>query len=383
MLRKSLKIAAWAGAGVVAVLALAIGGLALALWDGPVDASFIAPRLERALAPADGSMRISSKSTKIAWEGWSKGIRVQITDVAANRKDGTELARFPKLSVQLRLPSLLGGDVSVTRIALHNPEIRLERDANGRLVLGLARRTRGGTEKIESRFFKALSNRPNSDGTVSALESIEIVDGTLTISDPSLDRSWTTRNFNAEFDRDAKGISGKLSFDLAINERLVHFSAQAAYARDTRETELKLRFKDLDPALFASARGAMAALAWVTVPLSGAGNLLITGDGQIRRAALDFRGGKGVIDIPGIYAKPLPVKSVRLKGELTADGRILRIDTFGADLGVATITAKGTFKGRARDFDFDGQISVGRFPASGLRVLWPDAIESSTKKWIT
>jgi hypothetical protein len=98
-------------------------------------------------------MRITSRSTKIGWEGWSKGIRVQVTGVAARRRDGVELARFPKLSVQLRIPSLLGGDVSVTRIALHNPEIRLVRDPTGRLVLGLARRT-PGSDPIGPRFIK-------------------------------------------------------------------------------------------------------------------------------------------------------------------------------------------------------------------------------------
>ncbi len=382
MLRKSLKIAAWAGAGIVAVLALAVAALAVALWTGPIDASFLSPRIEAALVPADGAFRIHSKATRIAWEGWSKGIRVQVTDVAAVRRDGTALARFPRLSVQLRIGSLLGGRFSVTRIELYKPHIRLERGPNGRLALGLARRD-AGADPIGPRFFKALANRPSGKGTIGALQAIEIVDGTLTITDPTLGRSWETSNLNAQLDRDTKGISGTLSFDLAINQKLVHFAARASYDRSTRESQLRLRFKGLDPALFASARGAMAALTWVNVPLSGVGTLDITGDGRVRHASLNFTGAAGVINMPGIYKHPLPVKMVKLVGELTGDGRILTINTFHADLGIAKLTAKGVFKGSARDFGFAGDVAVSRFPATGLRRLWPDGFESKTKRWVT
>lgn len=382
MLRKSLKVAAWAGGGIVVALGLAVGALALALWHGPIDASFLAPRIDQALAPADGSFRIRSRATRIAWEGWSRGLRVQVADVTAVRRDGTELARFPLLSVQLGIPSLIAGRFSVTRIALHKPHIRLVRDATGRLTLGLDRH-RPGADPIGPRFFRALANRPGTEGTVGALQSIEIVSGTLTISDPSLKRSWTTRNLNAQFDRDLAGISGNLSFDLTISGRLVHFAARAAYTRVNQETRLKLRFKGLDPALFASARGAMAALTWVTVPLSGAGTLKITGDGRVRRAKLDFTGAAGVIKIPGVYNKPLPVRAIKLKGALSHDGRVLRIDTFDADLGIAKLTAKGVFKGSAHDFSFAGNVAVGRFPATGLRRLWPDGVQRRAKRWVT
>lgn len=386
MLRAGRHIAKWArrivgGVALLAVVAVAV--LAIRLAHGPIAVDRFKPDIEAALQPADGSFRVAVGGAEIAWEGWSDGLRIRATALRFERPDSTVLATVPAVSMRVGVGALMRGEVALKEMKLTKPALRLIRTADGRIELGLKQVERSTTPMLPS-LLKALArDRRDSAGPFGELETVSIVDGDLVVDDANLGREWQATGVNGEFRRDGEGITASIEFDLAVEGRTVHFASRAIHRRADGSIRIGLMFKDLAPKLFASARGALRALAWFDTPFGGAIELDARDTGHILGARFDLRGTRGSLTIPGYYDKPLEIVDFVLTGGLSDNGRRLDIGKFEIRTAGPKLSTSGVFIGDEVDWNYKGKFTLSAVPAADIAKYWPVGLKPGARDWVT
>lgn len=387
MLKAGRNIAKWGRRilGAVVVLAIvAVAVLAIRLSHGPIAIDRFRPEIESALQPGDGSYRVALSHAEIAWEGWQDGLRIRATRLRFERPDGTVLATVPSVSLRVAVGALMRGEVALKELKLLRPELRLVRTADGRIEMGLKQTQKSAAPMLPSLLRALARDRGNSlSGPMGELESVAIVDGELIVDDANLGREWTAMRVNGSLTRDADGIVAAIGFELAVDGRTVHLASKAVHRRADGTIRIGVQFKDLSPKLFASARGAMRALAWFDTPFGGAIEFDARDTGRIEGARFDLRGTRGSLTIPGYYDTPLEIADFVLTGGLTDNGRRLDIKKFEISTAGPKLSTSGVFVGDEQEWSYSGSFGLSALPAADIAKYWPVGLKPAARTWVT
>ncbi len=386
LIDSSLFLAKWLrrlAGGLILVVVVAIAVLAIRLAHGPIDVDRLRPYVEAALQPGDGSYKVEIGKTQIAWEGWLDGIRVRASEIKLSKTDGSELASVPIVTARVAIGGMIRGEIALKELTLRRPQLRLVRRSDGRIELGLMQRERGSSPMIAGLLSALARDRSDSDqGPLADLEVIRIEQGDLVVDDANLGREWQARTVEGSLTRDANGIDMRLSFDLVVENRTVHFSASGHHRRADGLLNLRLAFRDLAPTLFASARGPMRALAWFDTPFGGRVDLAMRDTGAVEGARFEINGTRGSLAIPGYYERPLVIEDFALSGGLSDAGRRLEIASFRIKTDGPTVTTSGTFSGDEESWNYGGSFSIATLAAADIGKYWPEGLKPSTRRWL-
>jgi hypothetical protein len=387
LLNVGRNIAKWGRRIVGAALVLAVAAvavLAIRLSHGPIAIDRFRPEIEAALQPGDGSFRVVLGHAEVAWEGWSDGLRIRATQLRFERPDSTVLATVPNVSLRVAIGALMRGEVALKELKLLRPELRLVRSADGRIELGLKQTQKSAAPMLPSLLRALARDRGDSAmGPMGELEAVSIEDGELTVDDATLGRDWTAMRVNGSLRRDAEGITAQIGFELAVDGRTVQLSSKAVHRRADGTIRVGLLFKDLSPKLFASAKGAMRALAWFDTPFGGAIELDARDTGRIEGARFDLRGTRGSLTIPGYYNTPLEIADFVLIGGLSENGRRLDIGKFEIRTAGPKLSTSGVFIGDEQTWSYSGTFSLSAFPAADIGKYWPVGLKPPARNWVT
>ncbi len=387
MLNVGRTIAKWGRrvCGAVLVLAIAaVAALVIRLWHGPIAIDSFRPEIESALQPGDGSFRVVLGHAEIAWEGWKDGLRIHATQLRFERPDSTVLATVPSISLRVAVGALMRGEVALKELKLLKPELRLVRTDDGRIELGLRQTQKSAAPMLPSLLRALARDRGNSTtAPMGELESVAIVDGELIVDDANLGREWTAMRVNGALTRDEQGITASIGFELSVDGQTVHFSSNAVHRRADGTIRAALQFKDLSPKLFATAKGAMRALAWFDTPFGGTIEFDARDSGRIEGARFDLRGTRGSLTIPGYYNTPLEIADFVLAGGLSDNGRRLDIGKFEIRTAGPTLSTSGVFVGDEHDWSYSGTFGLSALPAAEIGKYWPTGLKPHARDWVT
>jgi hypothetical protein len=385
LLNVGRNIAKWGRRVVGAVVVLAVAAvavLAIRLAHGPIAIDRFRPEIEAALQPGDGSFRVVLGHAEVAWEGWSDGLRIRATQIRFERPDKTVLATVPTVSLRVAVGALMRGEVALKELRLHRPELRLVRTADGRIELGLKQAQKSAAPMLPSLLRALARDRGTNTGPMGELETVSIVDGELIVDDANLGREWTAMRVNGALRRDADGITATIGFELAVDGRTVQLSSKAVHRRADGTIRVGVQFKDLSPKLFASAKGAMRALAWFDTPFGGAIEFDARDTGRIEGARFDLRGTRGSLAIPGYYNTPLEIADFVLTGGLSENGRRLDIGKFEIRTAGPKLSTSGVFIGDEQTWSYSGTFSLSAFPAAHIEKYWPAGLKPLARDWV-
>lgn len=387
MLNVGRSIAKWGRRvlGAVVVLAVvAVAVLAIRLSHGPIAIDRFRPEIEQALQPGDGAFRVVLGHAEIAWEGWQDGLRIRATQLRFERPDRTVLATVPNVSLRLGVGALIRGEVALKELKLLRPELRLVRTADGRIELGLKQAQKSAAPMLPSLLRALARDRGNAAaGPMGELETVAIVDGELIVDDANLGREWTAMRVNGALKRDTQGITASIGFELSVDGRIVQLSSKAVHRRADGTIRVGVLFKDLSPKLFASAKGAMRALAWFDTPFGGAIEFDARDTGRVEGARFDLRGTRGSLTIPGYYNTPLEIADFVLTGHLSDNGRRLDIGKFEIRTAGPKLSTSGVFIGDEQTWSYAGTFSLSAFPAADIQKYWPVGLKPQARDWVT
>jgi len=380
--------------GIVLVLAALVGAGAWRLSQGPITLDTLTPYLSRFLSSGPNGIAVDIDHTVLSWR--DRRLHLVATGMHLVQTESNARLTFRSVELDLNLRALLVGKLAPSRIALDQPDMKVEREPDGSLRLAL-----GGEEDVNqpgaaefwgTRLMSDIAEVTNGDGPFGYLTDVEIRDASLAVDDRLLGVTWHADHATLSLHRGAEGLTGTLQFGVGIagNEALIRGSVE--YQR-AGKLGVAFDFDDLRPALFASAAPALEPLAALDLPISGELLLEIdTEKGTISVASGDLSFGEGELRNDDLPTGSVHVASGALHASYDpASGRV-NLAQLVLDIGGPKMNLNGTVEnvgngllagGWPQTFDVALKLAVQDFPLDDLPWLWPERVGSLSRRWIT
>ncbi|MGJ0510079.1 MAG: AsmA-like C-terminal region-containing protein [Methylocystis sp.] len=207
-----LRLCGYGGLVAVALLSLAVGAFFLSLSAGPISLTWLAPRIVAALdRHFAGQFAFGLQGASIASSGHGPALTV---DGLVVKTDGRAILAAPRAELSLDWPSLLLGDVKLSRLEILDLDVRLSLQADGTVAVSAgadpvaatkiaptpaaapsaATASAGEVERVALLKTGAAALRAVMDFATSprsplgALDKVGLTHGRLTIDDRTIDR---------------------------------------------------------------------------------------------------------------------------------------------------------------------------------------------------
>ncbi len=130
------------------------------LWSGPISLQFLTPYVRDALNIGVQGVRIELEDTILAWADWERTIDIRVKGVRLLDGENSVIAGVPEISLGISGRALLGGKISLTRVDLIGPELRLFRDVDGTFGIGTDEDTGRGAGVVVTALLDRLRADP-------------------------------------------------------------------------------------------------------------------------------------------------------------------------------------------------------------------------------
>lgn len=322
---RSFRIVLEVAAGLLAGLVFLIAIAAWRLSEGPVQLTFLAPAIERALQDADSPFEIQVGDTVLTWAGWERAVDILALDVRVGPPGQRPVAVLPEVSFGLSIDALMRGVIAPTNLEIFRPDVAVRRYEDGRFAFGLAGRGHAAElleqEPVSMHALELLLQPGAEESLLAALRRVSIVDATLTIDDRFAGVTWTFPQTNIALVRDDAVLRGNASALLQAGAESMWVSAVLQHDLGSDEITLSIGFDGLSPGLVARALPELEFLEGVEAAVSGSASLAVDTAGKPRRVSAAVNSGIG--RVRGSMHFAAADRSVR--AELQLDG----VDTAG------------------------------------------------------
>ncbi|SEH25949.1 AsmA-like C-terminal domain-containing protein [Magnetospirillum fulvum] len=376
---------------------LLVGGLigaALLAWrlsQGPIVLDFLTPAIEDALAARDGSLSVRLGTTVLMAGDSGRLLEIHAFDVRAYGQGGQQIAVVPDMSFNLSGRALLSGIVAPNAIRLYGPRLKLIRDPDGRVHLGVNNRAEEAdpspdSEAVGDAIRDALLGDPDPAKPGRTLQSLTIRAAEVIVDDRVLGRQWRVPESDLTFRRAESGLIVTGRARLELDGNTIGLDVEASYRKDTETADGLARFSALRPAVLARFGGILTPLATLDLPLTGSVRVKFDREGQVERLDVDLTGGAGSITPPPpLVESVIHLDGVQVRGGYDrASGRIdlagLKLD-FGAG---STLNMTGALEGLATAAGGPVRLDavVRDLPVDRLRDLWPQGLGQNARDWV-
>jgi len=125
----------------LAFIALFVFGVLLLAWQlskGPVDISFLAPHLEKALSYPDKGVYLKLGNTTLEWVEKSEPIQISVQDVKVLGPEKKPILVMSRLGFAISRSDLLRGRVVPGMVTLYQPALKILRKTDGSFAFDFA-----------------------------------------------------------------------------------------------------------------------------------------------------------------------------------------------------------------------------------------------------
>ena len=398
--RSLLRTLAWLAVFGFGLFALAMGLLVVRLLRGPISLDFLTPRIVAALEPEDGSYDVGIGATELVWAGRARGIDLTVKEVAFTERGGAPIASLPEIAIHVSLPALLEGTFAAAGVDVISPEIRLVRETDGRVGLGLGRSTSatGGSSILDS--FSGGEDANGSESPASAwLRRVVVRDGRLVLTDRESGFDTNAVDLQVDVDRDDGSLTVDLSGDLALGERRFPIRVHADRPEPSAAVQLAISAPALDPSTLVEATMPLVeeagprassvadAVARLRMPLDVDVHLA-AGGATPSTVRIRARGESGTLAMSPYLPQPVAMQELELEASLDlsvnssgeASAERVAVD-LTIDLGGPALKVDGSWKGD--DGAVAVETSLTKLPASSIQGYWPASAAAEARAWVT
>ena len=386
--------------GLVALVLLCVGLLALRLEWGPLELGFLKPELVAWLNTRSDPLQIDIDRASLSWGAGRSIAELVVSGVHVTDPAGISVASLPKLSVTIALRGLLAGRVEPTRIALLGPDLKILRTAEGAIGIdlgpGIASETTAPSAAPPPAslvtLLREFAGKPRPGDPLRLLNQLSVLEATVTVDDRQSNVIWHLTDGELDLSRAADGLTGETSASIGIGQGTSRASGRVHYDGVTDDARFSLSLEGLDPAKWVAALPPeLSAASEVRLPLSGS----LDGHAQLLSARLgdvQFKldGGTGTIVDPQLVGGQLAVKSLNVEATYDPASHRLSLGTLHLDLDGPVLDAHATLDGLQPALDAP---NVGSLPLTGgltitgmsmdrLAHTWPEALATHAREWI-
>ncbi len=383
--------------------AMAAGGLAWRLAQGPLDISRLIPWLEDVANQEAGGKRMQLGRVALAWEDPAQSghtLTIRIWDLQLFDAAGTRLASLPEAAVALSARRLLLGELAPYSVTLHRPRLVLVRAADGTLALGLGAQdvaseparpsaqdvAGAGDRDFGALLLRDLARPPGDTSRMGVLRFVRIEDAEMYLTDLGLGTSWAMPHAMVDLQRLPEGgVQGNASLQLEAGEERVAVQLRGVWKG--RRLDLEGDFTPVSPAVLARAVPPLAALAVMDARVGGAVGAVFDSTWQPEHAEARLDIGPGTVHLP---EDTIAIRGAQLNVAWSPERVQLRqfdVQLPGRDGAagpLAQVTGTMLFApaaGERHRISLNGAVSPVN--AADLPRLWPRGVAPNPRRWVT
>jgi hypothetical protein len=403
-------------AGILALLVVAgWGGLLVRLSYGPMDINpYFTQKLETALHEQIQGFNFHVDHAQLIWGGQFEPLEVQLSNVSITRADNTPVLSVARLGVQLSKRALVFGQLVPRLVRVYSPMLRVIRLADGGFTLNIGAEDAPppAPETVPAALPPAPDAVPEAPrqseaaraqflhdvllqlrvrqglGVLDGLRQIDVQDAVVVYEDRVLNVVWRSSGASVILARGKRGIvsTAIVALDMGQGDKAA-LHADIAYRWETQETQATIAFSGVNPARIAQKSAPLKKMAGVDLPLSGSARFRLDKNFRPSDIRLVLGAEAGAVGLPGIYDKPLPVKSFYMSGDFNARDWTGSINQLRADLDgpsvdmTATIAPDAAAGSTAKIVRVQGELNG--MPMDSLSRYWPESLAPNPRQWVT
>ncbi len=361
--------------GLIALVVVVLAAVfAWRLSEGPIDLDVLTPRLEAALSRPGGPVAVTVGGTTLEWERKTRDVVLRLRDVVVTANaTGMRVGAVPALILRLGARPLLVGRIAIRRVTLLGPDVRLVRQENGTVDLGLGDGPAPvGDDLTLQQLADAVFGQRDGGSASLQLRGIGVEEGEIELVDLVSGRTWRLPRLDVSLRPEDGGVAGDARGIVALPGGDVPVAVTMRYAPDPGRVRLSIDVRDLVPARI---DGAPPAAARIALPLSGMVDLTYDATLRLQHAGARLSGGAGTIDVAGT---PLPV--ARLAGTMDMDvaGGVLTVDDVVAEIDGVTIGTRAKVANGA----VEAEAKVSQLAVAKLPRWWPAGAADGARRWV-
>ncbi|RMF09595.1 MAG: hypothetical protein D6763_07530, partial [Alphaproteobacteria bacterium] len=385
-IRSAMRLIRWVLIGILVLLA----GLLVRLHLAPIPLDFLKPVVSRALVFGDRGLRLAFEEGALAW-GRADGLRddwsfleLDLHGVKLIDAESRPLLTLPQSRVRLSGVALLAGRIAPAALDVEGLELRLAWDGGD--IVGALRRI--GAEEpaatTPAALILGLLAPPDRNETAGYLQQVNIADALVVLDENLSGSQWRLTNTRLRFSRgtDRMLISGDglLSRD---GHDLTRLDLAGIYSARSKASHVELLFDHLNPSEIAGDSEALAALKAVDMALSGSLGATFGADRVVREVNFDLSGGRGLIELAGLYPEPLEFDRALVNGRYDLVRRQATLEDLQLEFVGATLAGDGLVY-----FTDDGPgvrffAGLHDLPFQWLKVYWPRRLGKGAYQWVS
>ena len=382
----------------ILLTALATGGLAWRLAQGPVDVSFLRGWIEAALNQGHGVSRFEIGGASIAWAGFHHGldqsVAMTITDFTMTDPGGGRV-HVPVAEASVSMRGLLTGRVIPRTIALTGARLTLIRSPDGDISFDLddaaaASPSGPSTGSPLTALLAALAAPAASDlsmdyAALSQLSSVSIDVAVLRVDDRQLGFSWRADRAGVHlFRHTGGGVDGHATATLALGDQHPELQSTFVLAPGGKAAHVTAGLSPVTPKALAGLSPALAPLAALDAPLTLAGEADLAPDPGVMHFRLTARAGSGTIATGDTR---ITLNQAELAIDGTPDAVALRSATIEVRPSpggpISTLRASGQLTRSGGRLGAGMRLGLDQAAFADLPALWPPDIGRPARAWIT
>jgi hypothetical protein len=380
-----------------AVLAGIVILMVLLVWrvsQGPLPLDGVQPYILSALGELAAPYEVALGRTALDWAGSSTSLGFSAKDVALYDPEGHVLAVLPEVEIGISLPALLFGRVAPTTIVLVGPDLRAQRNLDGSINLRLAGDTRSSTsESVLVRWINEMGQAPSTTSSYGSLRNLEISAAKLTVQDNALGMVWRMPRMDLSLQRDAAGLRGGVSMQVAVGNKASTVTGNVFYDRAQSLWRSSLDLDRFNPAELARLSPKLHDLAKIDLPLAGRVESRWKQVFGLTDLRFDFSAGAGQVKLPDgkdtqgavTSLRNVDVRSVRISGGIDRVGKRADISLLDMQFGQASrvvLKAEAAREANAENINLALSGKLENIKAQDLPHYWPAFAAKGARDWV-
>jgi len=384
-MRRTLRIVTRTVLALVLVVGVAVGALAWRLSEGPMALGPLKPLVDWGLDRAGLPVDFAFDDAVLHWKGRAEGAEVRLQGVRVASLEGKPFAQVRELAVELSGAALLQGVVAPSSIDLIGTRLTLVRDQSG----AISRQAEADDKSAESGqpllslLLDALQEDRAPGTRGGRLDRIGISDGTIVFDDRM--RGWvlTASNAHVTLTRARRSLELDVSAGLDLGGTPRRFTAQAVLDPASEEVSARATIAQVPVAAFARLTPALQELKGIEVPIDVTLDIRMDKAGRPMSVVFDVAGGPGRLVMPELWPQPMPVASIKAKGQAAAGLSRVELTEAAIDLGGPRITVNGAVDDLTTAPRLAVEAALRDVPTDEISRYWPASIAPNPRRWIT
>lgn len=361
----------------------------------PLDMNFVRPAVEAALRDEKSGFYVEMDKIILQWPRLQGPILLGLENARVYALDGRMIVSIDEVALGLSRSRILIGKIAPTGLILKKPTLRVIRNQDNALDIGLAQVSESTTPQAAALTEDPLKNIINllatpkgsaqAPSVLSAMRFLQIENARVIVDDRVIDMNWVLPKLDASIMRERTGM--RLKIDIAFAEmqkRIPALKVNGFLNFETRNIELDTILEYFEPNFLAMRIPQVKMLKGMNGRIDARLKMVLTEQREILNAELTSLAEVGSFAIPELSAKPIPYKNLGLLARYDGETRKLELQRAQISLNDnVTLAATAEFDTSNNALDGPIRFTIDKVAQADIGPLWPEALkEEVAYEWV-